>query len=250
MSDCWAMCLGNCSGKFSREHVVTGALFLGNEITVQGFRWCKSEPKTIGLSSLTAKILCRRHNSDLSPLDRAAAHAFGSLRQATRLSNVRSKLRQRIWNVKRFPIDGRVLERWFLKTLVNLAFEGEYAIGRDSVVAGQPSKDLVEIAFGLNQFDGRAGLYTVVHVGQRIEAKDTVQFAPLIKKPKGHVAGGLFSFRGFRFLLFLEPEGIKQLPSGVGFPGEDWGISQLNFHNEQMRAKVGKYLSHVTEIKW
>lgn len=249
MSVCWAACLGGCSDKISREHVVSRALFLGNEVTVQGFAWCKSKPKKIGLPSLTAKILCQKHNSDLSHVDSIGAEAFGVLREMMRLSNVRLKLKPRIWNVRRYCIDGPGLERWFLKTLVNLAFRGEHRIGKDSAAAGQPSRRVVEIAFGLRQFQGRAGLYSVVGVGQQLQSDDTVKFAPLTQQT-AYVAGGLFSFRGFRYLLFLEPEGLTQLPSGIGLPGENWGGWQLNFHNEEMRETAGKYLSQVVLVNW
>lgn len=249
MGVCWAECLGDCSDKISREHIVSRGLFLGDEITAQGFSWCKDKPKKIGLPSLTAKILCQKHNSGLSDVDRVGAEAFEVLRETTRLSNVRATLKPRVWNVERYYVDGPQLERWFLKTLVNLAVRGEYRIGTDSRAAGEPSSRLVEISFGLSGFQGRAGLYSVVHVGQRIQSDDTVKFAPLLMD-NASVSGGLFSFRGFRFLLFLEPEGLVRLPSGVGLEGEDWAISQLNFHNHEMRGTVGKYLSHVVFVKW
>jgi hypothetical protein len=246
---CWAECLGGCSEKISREHPISRSLFLGNEVTVHGFPWCKTVPVKIGLQSFTTKILCTKHNSDLSDLDDIGADAFKDLREMTRLSNVRSKPKHQIWTVKRYRIDGPGLERWFLKTSINLAFGGPYRIGKDSAVVGQPSRRLVEIAFGLTQFQGGAGLYTVVNVGGQIQSDDTVRFAPLIQHTT-HVAAGLFSFRGVRHLLFLEPEGLTRIPTGIGLPGEDWGASQLNFHNEEMRELIGKRLSQVVHFNW
>lgn len=249
MVNCWASPLGGCGGKISREHLVSRALFIGDHIAVQGFPWCKNEPKTIGLANVTAKILCRKHNSDLSDLDSAAAKFFDAIRQATRICNVRSKLKPGIWHVKRFAVDGLKLERWFLKTLINLAWTAKHPIGPQSEMIGVPSADLVEIAFGLKQFERGAGLYTVAHVGQLIHSNDTVQFAPMIKDDL-YIAGGLFVFRGFRFLFILVSKQISRLPLGIGLPGENWGASQLNFHNREMRGTVGKYLSHIIKIKW
>lgn len=248
MSTCWAACLGDCSEKISREHIVSKALFLGEQVSVQGFAWCP-EAKTIGLSNLTAKILCSKHNSDLSELDSTGANAFEAMREMMRLSNVRAKLKPRNWTVQRYKVDGPRLERWFLKTLINLAFQGEHFVGLDSTEAGRPSKSLVEICFGLAGFEGHTGLYNVVHVGQQIQSDDTVKFAPLVKEQKC-VTGGLFSFRGFRYLLFLEDGSPPILPKGAGLPGEDWSASQLNFHNENIREEAGKHLSQVLQTKW
>src|ERR1700720_4721583 len=121
-SGCWATPLGDCDDKISREHVVSRCLFEGDEITVQGFPWCPTEPKTIGLSNLVAKILCKRHNSDLSSLDEAALAAFNVFRESIRMNEVRGKFRPTFWNTKRFKINGRLLERWFLNTLIYLSF--------------------------------------------------------------------------------------------------------------------------------
>lgn len=180
MGNCWAACLGNCDGKISREHVVSRALFLGNQISVQGFAWCKDDAKVIGLSSLTARILCEQHNSCLSEVDSSGADAFKAMREMMRLSNVRSQMKPRIWRIRRYDVDGPKLERWFLKTLINLAFEGQYHIGMDSTEVGRPSSRLVKLCFGLTKFQKPAGLYNVVHVGQQIQSNDTVGFAPFL----------------------------------------------------------------------
>lgn len=248
MGTCWAACLGDCCGKLSREHVVSRSLFLGEQVSAHGFAWCKAEPKVVGLSSLTAKILCRKHNSDLSGLDSTAAKAFEAMREMMRLSNVRSGLKPRIWQVQRYQVDGPKLERWFLKTLINLAFEGEYYIGRDSRQGGQPSRTLVDLCFGRTKFLRPAGLYSVV-VGQQIRSTDTVSFAPFLIDHK-FVSGGLFSFRGFRHFLSLEEAAAPHLPKGIGLPGEDWSICGLNYHNAQAREMGGKHLSQVLETRW
>jgi hypothetical protein len=135
----------------------------------------------IGLSGLTAKILCAKHNNDLSELDSASAKAFGAMREMMRLSNVRAKLLPRNWTVQRYQVDGPRLERWFLKTLINLCFEKEKYIGSESIEVGQPSKSLVEICFSIGRFETYAGLYSVAQVGQEIESNDTVKFGAFLK---------------------------------------------------------------------
>ena len=250
MKFCWAACLGGCSGKRSREHIVSPSFFDGESIMVSGFSWCKNKEKEIGLSSLTAKILCVKHNNDLSDVDIAAAHAFDVFREASKLSNIRKKMKPRLWRVVKYSIHGLLLERWFLKTLINISSNSEYRIGNLAKKAGQPSESLVKIAFGHQAFTGGSGLYSAAHVGQKIHSSDRIIFAPLIKH-EDYIAGGLFSFRGSRFLLFLDPEGPPtKRPIGIGFPGDDWSNSHLNYHIEKIRFTQGKYLSQVIEIKW
>jgi hypothetical protein len=246
---CWGASLGGCSDKISREHLVSESLFTSDTVRVQGFPWCK-EAKEIGISGLTAKILCVKHNNDLSPIDSAGAHGFATFREIRRLANVRQKLKPGPRTVKRYRIDGLGLERWFLKTLINLCYDGEYPIGRSSQIAGKSSEELVRIAYSLDSFKGRAGLYFMAQVGMKIDSTDTVSFSPLIQKDGLRIESGMFSFRGQGFVLALEPEGPPQPLHGVMLNGENLGIAQLNFHNTKIFIKEGKYLSQELTIDW
>ncbi len=249
MVECWASVLGSCAEKMSREHIVSQGLFIGDVVRVEGFSWCKGEPKEIGLSSLTSRILCKKHNEELSTIDEGGASAFKAFREMRRVANVREKLKPQVWNVVRYTIDGQTLERWFLKTLINISYDGEYPIGGECT-RGKPTEELVRIAYGLSAFSGIAGLYSVVRVGQNINSTDRIGFSPLIKD-KRFVAGGFFSFRGFTFLLFLLPEGPPTPLTGVQFEGEDVGKCQLNHHNHRrIRDIQGRHVSQILEFKW
>jgi hypothetical protein len=245
--DCWAACLGDCGDKASREHLVSASLFVDDEILVQGFPWCP-EGRKIGLANLTAKILCERHNNILSPVDEGGAEAFNTLREFNRIEQARQRIRVRITNVIKHRINGLILERWFLKTLINFSYNGDKPIGRGSQVAGKPSDELVRIAFGLSHFRGRAGLSFVVRVGMQIRSQDIFKFAPLIKD--GRIEGGLFVFRGQPMLLYLGEEGVPVPLSGVHVEGEDLGSCLINFHNERITANRGKHPSQVIRIDW
>jgi hypothetical protein len=131
LMNCWASCLGDCSDKVSREHLVSEGLFQSDTVRVQGFSWCKTEPKEIGISGLTSKILCTHHNNTLSPVDEGGRSAFNTLREVRRVENVREKLKRRIWTVVRREINGLLLERWLLKTTINISYGKEYPIGRE-----------------------------------------------------------------------------------------------------------------------
>jgi hypothetical protein len=78
---CWAASLGDCGGKLSREHTISGCLFPSGKVTVEGFDWCPNGPKTIGVAGLVRRILCERHNSSLSELDSAMLKCFEAIRE-------------------------------------------------------------------------------------------------------------------------------------------------------------------------
>jgi hypothetical protein len=102
----------------------------------------------VGISSVTANILCRTHNSDLSPLDSCAQQAFTVFRDVSAISAIREDLvrsptatkpKIHLWRLKTYKIDGKKPERWYLKTLINICYDQDHAIGRDSSNIGKPS---------------------------------------------------------------------------------------------------------------
>ena len=250
MVNCWASCLSDCSDKQSREHIVSKSLFDSTELEIQGFAWCKAEPKRIGIGSATAKILCEHHNNCLSPVDDAAVNAFDALRQQTKLSNDRAKLPAvaRL-PIIRFWIDARLLERWLLKTLLNFSYQGQFLIGLSGVEAGVVPRDLVDLCFGRTRFQQRAGMYVASNVGMKVDFADVVAFHPLIRDQQ-RVLGGFFSFRGVRFFLCLMPEGL-QVPIGSIKPiVEGWQDAELHWRFEKINVRHFKNLSHVTHFDW
>ena len=152
MRRCWARCLGDCSDKLTREHIVTRSLFLGDTVKVEGFPWCEGKVKEIGLANLTAKVLCGDHNHALSDVDTSAAKAFADIREMRRLAHVRERTKPKRWNVIKYKFGGPALERWFLKILINICSAQEYPVGSLSALQGQPSDELVQIAFGFRDF--------------------------------------------------------------------------------------------------
>lgn len=246
---CWASCVGGCREGFSREHLVSQGLFVDDRVRVEGLSWCLNGPKEISLASLTAKILCRGHNSDLSPVDTAGGAAFGVFRQLRTVANERRGMTAGAWDVREYHVDGPMLERWLLKTLINLTYTRDLPIGSLDVEKGCPARGLVEVTFGTRQFTGKAGLYFVLKAGHEVQSDDTVEFSPLVKD-KAFIIGGLFRFRGFRLLLYLDSQGPPERLTGIGMNGEDWGTSQLNFHNQRIDEYERQHLSQVVYLDW
>jgi hypothetical protein len=224
-------------------------MFPGGIVEVCGFDWCKDKPIRVGVSSVTAKILCKRHNSDLSPIDSAGKCAFDVFRQIVELAVTRAKLKPHAWKIKKYTINGRSLERWCLKTLINLCCDRGHPIGRDSSADGRPSDRLVRIAYGQEAFQKKAGLYWVTCPGTQFSSDEKVEFMPLFKNNL-NVEAGIFTFRGWMLMIFLEEEGPPEPLTGIFMNAVHLGEANLSFHGDRLNMNVGKYASHRLLLEW
>jgi hypothetical protein len=198
---CWASSLGNCGGGISREHYVSQCVFPNQSIFVQGLDWCLEKPKEHRIETLTAKILCRDHNSALSELDSEAGRAFGSIREFARIKTEREKMPYINWAFKQLTIDSRKLERWCLKSLLNFSFGRNLIIGPGSHKPGSVPAELARIAFGLEEFTDGRGIYTAYKLNETFNFDD--HFNYIAKAHESHLVMGLFRLCGFRFYLNL-----------------------------------------------
>jgi len=185
---CWAEHVGGCAKKISREHLISRALLPNLTVVVEGFDWC-SEPKRVGVETLTRKILCARHNSDLSPADEAIVQ-FNAIATSPTVGA---------------RISGRSLERWFLKTLINLSIGSADHIGEGMTnsVPGWPPPYLAAVAFGSLPLTHCMGLYTLMCKEPYKYRAGEILFAPLVRD--GVIGGALFGIAGMYFFLSLRP---------------------------------------------
>jgi hypothetical protein len=234
----------------SREHTITQAMFLDKEIEVSGMPWCADQPKKVGLASLTAKVLCRAHNSALSPVDEEAVRFAEAMRESFRLLVVRSRIKQKYWTSKKFRVDGPRMERWFLKTLINATCHRGLLIGADSRDSGLPSKSLVEIAFGNQTFEPKAGLYGIYDPPGKKPTSDGISIL-VFNQPANRVLGAVFSFLGFRLLLFLDKKGpelpVMQIYTATG---ETSDVIEPTYHLLSVNYPAGKRTSHSIVFDW
>jgi hypothetical protein len=173
---CWTRSFTDCSDKMSGEHLVSKALF-PNGFTIRGFPWCASDFKTVGVNALTAKVLCSKHNSMLSPLDAAAKNVWSVLSYISGLNTEREReLAAGIWRRRskmKFLLDGLRFERWAFKTTVNMVASGN----RDGFAEDwQPPPALLRYIFGEAQLSDGCGLGMAVVIGERVADQDHVSF--------------------------------------------------------------------------
>jgi hypothetical protein len=249
MKTCWAAALGACSDKISREHLVTASIWDGPTVSVVGFPWCKDEPKDVGIASLTSKVLCTYHNSELSPLDQAAKEAFTALREATKLGNERFKQRPRRWKKRRFEVNGPLLERWFLKTAINMSrlYESAYVWKCTDAPLYQVPLSLVRAAFGLEALEPPLGIYAAAHVGENVNFQDHVSVATVTRYGK-ILEGFILGFRGMRILLWLSD---LVLPNPLVLPDQtQWPPSTISRHLAYFKFDHGRWVSHYIDFMW
>lgn len=250
MAGCWAAPIGGCVGKLSGEHLVSEGLWDGPTVSVVGLPWCKDVPKDIGLGSLTSKVLCRAHNSALSPADAAGITAFDHLRVAARLGTERSKAPLAGWDIVQLEADGQLLERWFLKTAINLCLvqptPNTWELSGDHLHT--PPVGLIQAALGHQPLQRPLGLYVGAAVGDGIAFQEGVEFWP-ITAGDGRVVGFAFMFFGIRVLLWTSGRPVPDplvLPNAAG----TWAQGTMYYHLVEINFKVGVRDSHVLRFRW
>jgi hypothetical protein len=222
------------------------SLWTGPTITASGKPWGDT-PKKIGIANITAKILCERHNSALSPVDAAGASAFQTLTRSIELVHAR-RFVGGPWMLQWFGINGPLLERWFLKTAINVSF-----VVRASPTwelphePGEPPPLLVRAAYGQEELPRPMGLYAAARVGQSIASREEVVVETLWRR-ETQVGAAFFYFRGFTFLLSVSPLPIEGIMKADG--ALQWQASDFSYHLRRLRNKVGDHLSHIVDFRW
>jgi hypothetical protein len=208
-------------------------LFQDGTVNVKGFSWCLRTFKSIPLDALVSNILCEEHNNELSIVDAGAKAVWDAFRECERLHGVRVSIGRKRWTTRRIPVPGALLERWCIKTAINLissrGAEGPWSLKGDA--STHPPVKIVEAAFGRSRLSDPLGLYLAAEVGAEHRVEDHVGFE-VIEDPPNPFAGATFLFSGFRFLIWLhnsDPssgdsplrrlegyEGVEHMYRGVG----------------------------------
>ena len=250
MKKCWANKISPCSEKLSKEHLVSKGIFTSNIITITGQPWSEvGENVDIGINSFTSKILCTKHNNEFSTLDKQGIEAFTIFKQFDKLHLNRSKMKPRRWNViNSKKIDGLLLERWLLKTTINLSLftSKPKPLGLGFNSTNNLPSELVEIVFGKRYFPDGMGLHVAFGDKQKFDMnKDEVFFNSIEQNDR--VAGAFFSLRNFRFFLSLTD--IKDESFFEGLSGE-WGKPLIKRRPSTVNVKIGPNMSHKIRFKW
>lgn len=194
----------DCSTKISREHYISKAILdMCGDLTISGMPWQQEgDQRRLALDSLTANILCDRHNHALSPLDTLAAKFFRSLEQVHEHTLKRSLSRKRLIVLG----SGQGMEMWAFKTIAGL-FHGRIARANGGIL--NESAVLNETAIMQAVFGGRvpspAGMYVRPATGA-VENRMTFSFAPLVSEDERNVVGLVVYFKAFDFAFLINAD--------------------------------------------
>jgi hypothetical protein len=208
--DCYARVLEDCSREISREHGFSKGVLLeiGNRIEASGFSWQKEgEMQLLPPAALASKVLCTRHNSALSPLDKAAKELYAILRRIDGELGDEAPLAQS----EMLTVNGVDVERWLLKALIGVAH------------SHKPPDELRDEEMCLRVLFGEASLKQPW--GLYVDgSKDSHAFNGLsmsvLHGSEGTILGARFNISGLRVLLALgkaDGTDLSFRPSGLHF---------------------------------
>ncbi len=96
-----------------------------------------------------------------------------------------------------------MLERWFIKTAITNAIKFGMPIGSPEAPRGKPSRELVDIAFGLRPVTRPMGLCAIQWVNNSFDFGEEFNFA-YWDRNSTHISGCLVRFRKLLFAVKLE----------------------------------------------
>jgi len=193
--DCYAATLGDCAGGRSGEHYISRSVLelVGTAVRVSGFPWqAECTRQDIGIGSLGANILCRRHNEQLSSLDETGMTFVRALQ-----TTFREAVDGPEFSDDSITIDGDSLERWLLKVLCGVL----------TVAKGHSIPTMwLEMLFRGRPFSENHGLHFFGKLGKASWLFNLLRVISVPDK-RGHIAGAKFGVGGVPILLaFGKPD--------------------------------------------
>ena len=160
---CYLSFTEDCDEKLTGEHLSHGIFRqIGQNINVTGWPGLKpGEVKSIGITRLTSKILCKRHNSGFSKVDTTASRFFEMLTDVN-IDLATSSLSRR----KRFYLlNGEDLEMWAAKVLLGLL----YSQPKSSALHGYTvDSDIMRTLIMARRLPPACGLYLGTALGDKV----------------------------------------------------------------------------------
>lgn len=235
-SRCWANYRSDCDRGMSREHLLSKALFPDQTVYVSGFDWCNGEEIRIGINSLQRRFLCGKHNNDLSPADEAGVKAIEAF--AT--------------GAYQGEIQGSLLERWLLKTAINLSIGHDHHIGWGMAesVPGWPSPYLLAVAFGEIPFTAKMGAYFIFPNNTYSHKPSEILITPIHRA--GKIGGFLFGLRGQYIFLNIYP-GHAPLPINTLAPGifpSPFDVAEMTYRPSAITTQIDQRPLTTINIRW
>lgn len=220
---------GKCSDTISREHYISHKLLniISKEdksVDITGLHWIPKEKlKGIGKANLVSNILCKDHNSQLSPLD----SQVGSFVEV--IHRIDKSLLEHTQESLSFSFDGRNLEQWLIKTIVGL-IESKNIKARSGQNFIYKDKCIKLLCEPRAKWPKGWGLYVEVPNG-RIHHANSFELIPVFSESDACIRGIKVRFNGFSMFL------------SMGFPNDSnkLGVhrpTELQFRRDDVLHKI------------
>lgn len=250
-SHCYAAELGGCSTQISREHYVSDSILrlvsLGQpSVLVRNLKF--QTPETLepkGINNLVAKVLCSKHNSELSRFDDAGKSLFDGIDQ---IDSAAGKPEE---SPATILVNGDDLERWMLKTLCSGIFSGNIPVSGGSLKSIHPPKTWLSNLFEDGHFPPGQGLYVRAGTpGAVFRTEPSVLKTMVVSDANDVVIGFKVWMFSFEFVLVLTSlpsilppmlEHTHHRPKGIVVHG-----SNKRIQIEWRSSEVGDEL----EVQW
>jgi hypothetical protein len=189
--NCYMAATGGCDTKISREHLISEGvlnILAEKQVELSGTPWLKGQKKILGFAALTAKCLCTRHNSLLSPIDVAGAKFFEAIQRCGITDTGPGLL---------FLLSGHDVERWMLRSLAIFGISGNFAI--DGAVIDQNFVDrlrIVQLLEDVRTWTKPLGFYLTRGLGHQFWRRENLQIAPVVKTGGDEIMGITIDIQG------------------------------------------------------
>ena len=206
---CYLSGTQDCSEQISREHYFSRSVLeqLGRAVEISGAHWLgPGESLRTLIGNLTAKVLCKRHNEALSPLDAEAANFFAILLRALKDLN-RNRSGRPVFHLA----GGSALELWMLKVACGVYYGG-IGSSQGKLVRDGHTFDARKMLAALleRRWEEGAGLYLKATTGETITLSDRIGFAPLVSDAR--VGGVVIQLVGLELQMIFDDNGIGSSP--------------------------------------
>lgn len=115
-----------------------------------------------------------------------------------------------------FRVSGDLLERWLLKTTINIALQARPApTGGIFDENGRPARRYIDVVYGRASFEAAEGLTWVAQVGEQIAeaAQHSIRFETWLRREDNALVAAFMTFHGHR--LWLAATGAPEIEHGL-----------------------------------
>lgn len=234
----------------SRERYFTRGMFPGKDVIVSGNSPLPKDQRKVSIDKLVSKVLCRKHNTELSPLDTALIDLVNAFREAERLRMVRAQNAKKKWPPVRLTVDGMRIECCVLKMLMNHA-----VVQRDILDNWEPPEWVPAVVFGQRALAEGCGLGMLARAGDQMNnAEEFSLFFGESFRARDYECVLFSPRRGWRFLCSwgrpLNKLGLLQFPGAIYSADEDVLCHPNRINIEEGGRSLGISIDFDWSGKW